>query len=68
MIAAVNGHVEAVKLLLAQEGVNPDKAVQANGATALMLASKNGHVEVVKLLLAEDNKLKLEAHLGFQML
>jgi ankyrin repeat protein len=48
MLASENGHVEAVRLLLARKGVEVNKSA-AGGATALHFASKNGYVEVVGL-------------------
>lgn len=52
-IAAVYGHVEVVKLLLDQEGIDPNEASFAT-LTALMYASSKGNLEVVKILLAND--------------
>ena len=51
MIASQEGHVEVVRLLLACQAVDVNKA-DSNGFTALCIASYTGHVEVVRLLLA----------------
>lgn len=52
-LAAQNGHVALVKLLLATEGVNPDSR-DSNGRTPLSWASEYGHETVVKLLIATE--------------
>ncbi len=41
-----NGHLEVVKLLLADDRVNPS----VNNNEAIIIASENGHSDVVKLL------------------
>jgi ankyrin repeat protein len=52
--AAKDGHGAVVKLLLAEDGVDPDS--QDNiGQTPLGWATGNGHEAVVKLLLARDD-------------
>ena len=48
VLAAENGHVEIVQLLL-QAGAKKD-SVNWAGSTALMLAAKNDHVEIAQLL------------------
>ena len=48
--AALNGHTEAVLLLL-RRGVSPDARVDAGGNTALMTAAWRGHAETVNALL-----------------
>jgi ankyrin repeat protein len=52
--AARNGHEAAVKLLRAQEGVDPDSKDFGYGQTPLSLAAGNGHEAIVKLLLAQE--------------
>lgn len=56
-IAAQEGHLEVVKLLLVK-GAN----TRSTGATALYIASQNGHLEVVGLLL--DKGANIEAALS----
>ena len=48
------GHTEVVKLLLAQDGIEVNKARTDDGTTPLFMACQEGHFEVVKLLLAQD--------------
>jgi ankyrin repeat protein len=48
MIAAVNGHVDIVRMLL-EAGADP-RAVNEEGRTALELAEAAGQPEVVNLL------------------
>jgi ankyrin repeat protein len=50
LYAAMEGHVDTVKLLL-DKGANPDSRAPSQ-LTPLMIASRNGHIEVVRLLLA----------------
>lgn len=59
MIAAANGHIDTVRMLL--ERGAPVDAVDDEGRTALSLAAARGHHEVVKLLL---NKGMDEMHKG----
>ena len=51
LIACKNGHAEAVKLLLAQDGIEINKE-NSDGETPLFMACFYGHAEAVKLLLA----------------
>jgi len=51
--AARNGHEEVVKILLGQEGVNPDKP-DNGGRTPLSLAAGRAHEAVVKMLLGRE--------------
>ncbi|MDF1655225.1 MAG: ankyrin repeat domain-containing protein [Coxiellaceae bacterium] len=51
VVAALYGHNEVVKSLLAAAGTEVNKAMP-DGATALYMAAQNGHSEVVKSLLA----------------
>lgn len=53
-IAALNGHLEVVKLLLKQPSIEINKA-QQNGFTPLIVAAQSNHIEVLKLLLARKN-------------
>lgn len=48
-IASENGHLEIVRLLLADDRVDPS----GDANYAIQMASQNGHVEVVRLLLAD---------------
>jgi ankyrin repeat protein len=50
LYAAMEGHVETVKLLL-EKGANPDSRAPSQ-LTPLMIASRNGHIDVVRVLLA----------------
>lgn len=50
MLAAMNGHVAAVKLLL-EKGADINAQIETNRNTALTLACFQGRNEVVKLLL-----------------
>ncbi|MCJ1345215.1 hypothetical protein MMC31_003421 [Peltigera leucophlebia] len=52
--AAKRGHNAVVKLLLANNSVNPDSKDINYGRTPLWWAARNGHDTVVKLLLAKD--------------
>lgn len=49
-IAAQNGYLEVVKLLV-ENGAYVDAKLNTDGATPLYIASLNGHLEVVELLL-----------------
>ena len=49
MFAAKRGAVEAVKLLLDEQGLQ-----NAQGYTALMVAAENGFLEIVKLLVGKE--------------
>src|SRR5438034_116131 len=53
ILAAANGHEEVVKLLLADDFVNPDSKC-IDGWTPLLSAAARGHDAVVKLLLADS--------------
>ena len=49
MLASLNGHVEIVKMLLKQEGINVN-VVDKNGFSAILLASANNKPEIVEIL------------------
>ena len=49
-VAAENGHLEAVRLLL-EAGADKD-ATTTDGATALSIAADKGHLEVVRVIAA----------------
>jgi len=53
--AAGNGHEGVVKILLAQDDVNPNKPENRNGNTPFHCAAENGHQGVMKILLERDD-------------
>jgi len=53
LIASYKGYIEIVKLLLATDGIEVNKAAN-NGVTPLNIASNKGLTEIVQLLLATD--------------
>lgn len=57
VISSYYGRLEAVKLLLATKGVDPNMGTDF-GATALHFAAHRGHVDVVKVLL-QDRRIKV---------
>ena len=63
-MAAMNGHTEVVKLLLAS---NADvNATRIRGTTVLMMAALGGYMESVKLLLESKANVNAEVHSGGQ--
>lgn len=50
IFASIFGDIDMVRLLLADERVDPS----ADNNAALRLAARNGHLEAVKLLLADE--------------
>jgi ankyrin repeat protein len=68
MLAAKNGHVDAVKLLLdrgAQVNArNPEMPDSKRGMTALMLAAQQGHDEVVRMLLERGADVTIKTRFG----
>lgn len=68
MLAAKNGHVDAVKLLLNRgakiNARNPDTPDSKKGMTALMLAAQQGHDEVVRVLLEHGADTTVETRFG----
>ena len=63
-MASQYGCAEVVKLLLAQDGIEVNKALSNNGRTPMYVACQKGHTEIVKLLLRKDgidaNKAKTD--------
>ena len=51
-MASQYGCAEVVKLLLAQDGIDANKA-KTDGTTPLLTAGRGGHTEIVKLLQGE---------------
>ena len=50
MAASRYGHIECVRALVAQPGIEPNKGSRNTRGTALLWASWNGHVDIVELL------------------
>jgi len=50
--ASENGHIEIVKLLLLQNGINVNMKIPAKGQNSMFRAISNRHVEIVRALLA----------------
>ena len=50
--ASINGHLECVRVLLAQPGTDVNKGHRENQSTALLCAAVHGHIDIVQLLLA----------------
>ena len=59
VLGACNGHEAVVRLLLEQDGVDPD-ATFNNFATPLACAARNGHEAVVRLLLEAKADVRAE--------
>lgn len=55
MIAAINGDIDAVKLLL-ESGVDIE-AASKDGETALMFGASKGHIDVVRILLGSGSNI-----------
>ena len=49
-LAAENGHLEVMKLLIKKTN-NPNSPEFKNGKTPLHLAAENGHVDIIKILI-----------------
>lgn len=68
MLAAMNGHVPAVKLLL-DMGSDINAQIETNRNTALTLACFQGRAEVVSLLLDRkanvEHRAKVSRHIYF---
>ena len=54
LMAARNGHVAVVQLLLAAEGIDVKQIIPSNGAFPLLMAAEKGHAAMVQLLLAAE--------------
>jgi ankyrin repeat protein len=64
-VAAGNGRVDLVKLLLKVDGINPNFAEGHSESPPLILAAENGHSDVVQLLLEiEGIDVNLRDRLG----
>ena len=59
MIAAIQGKVGCVRLLLEEMGADPDVTTASKGETALHLAAFSGHCEVVSALLSSGASVAL---------
>jgi ankyrin repeat protein len=59
-IAAQNGQLDVVRLLLASQQIDVNARDQ-QGSTPLHLASEKGHVEVVQLLVAHGARLDVRS-------
>lgn len=66
-IAAINGHLGAVKVLI-EAGANIDVQDEKYGANALIGAAANGHDAIIKLLLDHRAKVNLRANNGLTAL
>ena len=55
IIAACNGNVEDVKILLSEDGMDINQKTDEDGYTALYYASLFGHIDIVNLLLQHKN-------------
>ena len=54
-LAAQQGHVDLVRLLLAAHGINPNLGMLGQKTTPLIIAAYKGHEEVVKILLTASS-------------
>jgi len=61
--ASSKGNTNAVKLLLAQPGIQLDEA-SPDGHTALMTAAEHGHVEIVEMLLKAGANVSIHGKRG----
>ncbi|MBS0619916.1 MAG: ankyrin repeat domain-containing protein [Verrucomicrobia bacterium] len=62
-IAALNGHLDAVRALITEENVN---CLSGNGSTPLHFAARNGHIVVVSFLLTNGADTSIENNDGFK--
>jgi ankyrin repeat protein len=70
-LAALNGHVKVVELLLAAPGIDVNAQISNGpdkGQTALHLAAANGHLEVVELLLRYITDVNVQDECGMTAL
>jgi ankyrin repeat protein len=63
-LAAMNGHLEIVKLLLEHGADVNAKTKEGYGYTALHSAASNGHLEIVKLLLEHGADVNAKTKYG----
>lgn len=66
-IAAINGHLGAVKVLI-EAGANIDVQDEKYGANALIGSAANGHDAIIKFLLDHGAKVNLRANNGLTAL
>eukprot|EP00899_Mesostigma_viride_P007654 jgi/Mesvir1/16890/Mv15768-RA.1 len=59
LLAASEGHLEAVKFLVEEKRMNPDTRARSTGSNALHLAALGGHLRVVSYLV-EERRMNLE--------
>jgi ankyrin repeat domain-containing protein 17 len=63
MLAAINGHTQAVKLLI-EAGSDVNSQIETNRNTALTLACFQGRADVVSLLLDKRANIEHRAKTG----
>ena len=67
MFASRKGHLEIVKLLIANK-ITDINIQNNNGVTALMFASQKGHLEIVKLLIEKGANVNAQSKSGWTTL
>jgi uncharacterized protein len=66
MLASENGHINAMKLLIAK---GSDVNIKNNyGSTALMFASQNGHFDAMELLISAGSDVNIMNNYGWTAL